>query len=400
MSYLPERTASANSFEWAITKPAFLKQNGLYVHIPFCIRKCEYCDFYSITQFDQVDEFVLALQKEMELAAPALKEKLFTTVFFGGGTPSLLSTQQLSDIWQTMNRCFQIKPDAQITIEANPGDLGYDKLAFLRDLGFNRLSMGVQSFVEAELKFLGRIHSVSDVEENITYARKAGFDSLNIDLMTSFPGITPDSFQHSLNKALSFNTEHLSCYTLIFEPGTILYKRMKKGEVSPLANEEEASYYEMARETLEAHGYRQYEISNFAREEAYVCRHNLLYWQHEPYFGFGPSAHSFDGVNRYSNKRSVMAYIKDIAAGRFSRDLDEKLSEKELMFETIFLGLRLRSGIYLKRFEERFGRRLEDVYPKPLAKLKAQGLIEQKDGCLRLTTDGWLMADAIAAKFD
>ncbi|MEL6823125.1 MAG: radical SAM family heme chaperone HemW, partial [Calditrichota bacterium] len=251
------------AFDLAMTRPAYFKQNGLYVHIPFCIRKCEYCDFYSITQFDQVDAFVDALQLEMQLAAPARNDITFTTVFFGGGTPSLLSEEQLSAIWQTMNSCFHISSNAQITIEANPGDLGYTKLDFLRKLGFNRLSMGVQSFVESELKFLGRIHSPEDVEENIGFARKAGFNSLNIDLMTSFPGITPESFQYSLNKALSFGTEHLSCYTLIFEPGTILYKRMKKGEVRPLENEQEAEYYEMARETLEAQGYGQYEISNF-----------------------------------------------------------------------------------------------------------------------------------------
>lgn len=391
---------SSPAFDLAITRPAYFKQHGLYIHIPFCVRKCEYCDFYSITQFDQVDAFVDALQLEMQLAAPQLRDVQFTTVFFGGGTPSLLSEEQLSEIWQTMNRCFQINPSAQITIEANPGDLGYNKLDFLRKLGFNRLSMGVQSFVESELKFLGRIHSPEDVEENIGFARKAGFNSLNIDLMTSFPGITPESFQYSLNKALSFNTEHLSCYTLIFEPGTILYKRMKKGEVCPLENEEEAEYYEIARKTLESHGYGQYEISNFARAEEYVCRHNLLYWHHEPYFGFGPSAHSFDGRKRFSNKRSVMAYIRDINNGIFSRDMEEELTEKQLMFETIFLGLRLRSGIYLKRFEERFGKTLESAYPDTIKNLIMQGLIEQKDDCLRLTRNGWMMADAIAARFD
>ncbi len=372
---------------------------GLYFHIPFCEHKCEYCDFYSITQVDQIEQFVNALLREIELRAPELRHETFQTVFFGGGTPSLLTASQMSRIWQKIHDNFQILPDAECTLESNPGTLNLEKLAAFRALGFNRLSMGVQSFNPMELRFLGRIHSVEQVLENFHHARKAGFENINIDLMTAFPGITRDSFGHSLRQAIELGPEHLSCYTLIFEPGTVFYKRMMRGELHPLAESEEAEYYELAAEELGAHGYLQYEISNFARAAQWVCRHNLVYWRHRPYFGFGPSAHSFYQNQRFANQRSLPAYLKALDAGNLAVDFRETLSENQLIFEYIFLHLRLKEGLDLQDFSQRFGADFSRRYEKNLEQLTRAALIEMDERRVRLTARGWLLADTVATHF-
>lgn len=372
--------------------------NGLYIHVPFCHAKCEYCDFYSITLLDQIEDFVQALLIELELRAAEGNGRQFDTIFMGGGTPSLLSPEQMGRIWETLHRHYDISPAGEFSMESNPGTLDAEKLVAFRSLGFNRISMGVQSFNPEELKFLGRIHSVEDVLENFENARRAGFTNINVDLMTAFPGISEASFQHSLETALSLGAEHLSCYTLIFEPGTILYKRMQKGEVHPLKEEEEVRYYELAARVLGAHGYEQYEISNFA-QPGYICQHNLIYWQHQPYLGFGPSAHSFlDGV-RSGNKRSLMAYVKKIREKELPRDFSEKLSEKDLVFEHIFLRLRLKEGLNLAEFRSQFGEDFREVYADVLNRLRSDQLIEENDQFIRLSSRGWLLADAVAAYF-
>ena len=372
---------------------------GLYLHIPFCHAKCEYCDFYSITVLDQMEQFCRMLEKELQLRAVEGQTYQFETIFLGGGTPSLLSEKQLSGILETVYRYYRIAPDAEITMESNPGTLDAAKLKAIRKAGINRLSMGVQSFQPAELQALGRIHSVAEVLENFGNARAAGFGNINLDLMTAFPGITPDSFQKSLEQALALQPEHLSCYTLIFEPNTVLYKRMQLGEVSPLGEEEEAGYYEQARILLEANDYQQYEISNFSRGAKRVCRHNLIYWRHYPYLGFGPSAHSFDGRRRFANQRSLMVYLKKLGAGQLAVDFEEQLTDQQRMFEYIFLNLRLRSGIPLADFEARFGTSLDAAFPQSIRELRESSLIEYQEGHLRLTSQGWLLADSVAARF-
>lgn len=372
---------------------------GLYVHIPFCQQKCEYCDFYSITQLDLQEEFVEALVSEMELRAPQYRQHRFTTLFFGGGTPSILSESQFGRIWRSLRECFHIDPAAEITIETNPGTLDAGKLAFYKELGINRLSMGVQSFNPQELQFLGRIHRVEEVLENVAAARAAGFDNLNLDLMTAFPGITLDSFAASLEEALKLRPEHLSCYTLIFEPGTVFYKRMLRGELNPLSEEEEAQYYQYAAERLGREGYQQYEISNFSLGETRCCRHNLLYWRHHPYLGLGPSAHSFSPPHRFGNVRSLAAYIKSLRSRELPVDFQEELSRESLMTEYVFLGLRLKEGISLPDFEERFGRPFTDQFQATLERLRDQQMLEVDRGRVRLSARGWLIADEISAYF-
>ncbi|MCB0300642.1 MAG: radical SAM family heme chaperone HemW [Calditrichaeota bacterium] len=372
---------------------------GLYVHVPFCEQKCEYCDFYSLTQLDQIEAFTEALLTEMELRAPQFSGVQFSTVFFGGGTPSLLSPAQLTRIWQRMATLFDIHPNAECSIESNPGTLSFEKLQTFRDLGFNRLSMGVQSFNPDELKFLGRIHNVADVLENFANARKAGFRNINIDLMTAFPGISHDSFLRSLAQAKALAPEHIACYTLIFEPGTVFFKRMQRGELTPMAEEDEAGYYELAAEILGEAGYQQYEISNFARETALICRHNLAYWQHRPYLGMGPSAHSFYNNARFSNKRSLAVYLKNLSVRQLAEDFREELTHEQLKFEYIFLNLRLKEGMRFDRFAQQFGSDFRIEFAATIAKLQSEGLIETSDSHLRLSTKGWMLADEVAAYF-
>ncbi len=372
---------------------------GLYFHIPFCQKKCDYCDFYSITQVDQIDRFVSTLLKEIELRAPLFKNERFTTVFFGGGTPSLLNASQLTRIWQKIRENFQISPDAECSIESNPGTLNDEKLAQFREAGFNRLSMGVQSFNATELDFLGRIHSVEEVFENFENARNAGFSNINIDLMTAFPGICHESFQHSLNQAAALKPEHIACYTLIFEPGTVFYKRMKRGELQPLNEEKEAEYYEMAAEILAKFGFQQYEVSNFSRGKEKVCRHNLIYWKHHTYAGFGPSAHSFHQNVRYANKRSLMAYVHAINAGNLPVDFREELSVEQLMFEYVFLNLRLKDGLDLHEFRQRFGLDFLQHYESNIARLTDDAVVEFDEHSFRLSPKGWLLADSVATYF-
>ena len=372
---------------------------GLYIHVPFCPSKCEYCDFYSVTQLELVESYVEALLTEMELRAPRVNHLSFRTVYIGGGTPSLLTESQLERIREALFRHFHILPDSEFTIEANPGTLSPNKLIFFRNSGINRLSMGVQSFHHRELAFLGRIHTVTEVIENFYHAREAGFSNINIDLMTAFPGISETSFRKSLQEAIKLAPEHISCYTLIFEPGTVFYKRMQKGEMEPLSDDEEAGYYALASETLGVYGYLQYEISNFARGEEFVCQHNLIYWNYQPYLGLGPSAHSFFMTRREANKRSVVGYIKDVTAGKLPVDFAEELTPEQQMFEYLFLRLRLRDGIDMNAFEQRFGVSFLDKYNEPLHRLMSENLVEQEGQYLRLSEKGWMVADFVSTYF-
>ena len=372
---------------------------GLYIHIPFCERKCGYCDFYSITHLELVDAFVDALIQEIQLRGRWGADYRFQTVFLGGGTPSLLSPEQLQRILGGLREHFPILRDAEITIEANPGTLSREKLRAYRQLGINRLSLGAQSLHAAELRFLGRRHTAEEVMHNVSLAREAGFENINLDLMTAFPGQTLDSFRHTLEQAVQLHPAHLSCYTLIFEPGTPFYHRMQTGELLPVPEEKEVQFYQEARRFLEERGYRQYEISNFARDKAYICRHNCIYWNYHPYLGLGPSAHSFDGKQRWANIRSVSSYIQHLKAGRLPVDFQESLTPQQQMFEYIYLHLRLRNGLDLAAFRQRFGVDLTSRYRDTIHRLLSEGLIEPPNGHLKLTDKGWLLADTIATHF-
>jgi oxygen-independent coproporphyrinogen-3 oxidase len=372
---------------------------GLYIHIPFCEKKCDYCDFYSITRLEQIDGFVQALQTEIEIRAQYFRNYTFKTMFWGGGTPSLLNEKQITQILDRLKLNFHFNDEAEITIEANPGTLTSSKLYFLKKLGFNRLSLGAQSFNPHELNFLGRIHSVNEIYKSYNDARDAGFSNINIDLMAAFPSITLRSFKNSLSKAVQLKPEHISCYTLIFEPRTVFYKKMQRGELMPIDGDEEASYYEIASKILQANGYLHYEISNFSLGEKHICKHNLSYWEHKTYLGLGPSAHSFFQNQRQANKRSLLIYINELNKGNLPIDFQENLSEEDLISEYIFLNLRLRRGINLNDFQNRFGRDYIKKFSSKIQYLSDNKLVEANDHYLKLTDRGWMLADYIAASF-
>lgn len=372
---------------------------GLYIHIPFCEKKCDYCDFYSITQLDQMDRFVRALNKEIEIRAQDFSDYIFQTIYLGGGTPSLLNETQIQQIWNSLTSHFTFAENPEISIEANPGTLTQTKLSFLKEIGFNRLSLGVQSFNPDELFFLGRIHSPEEVYQSFENARNDGFNNINLDLMTAFPGITISSFQKSLNEVLRLKPEHISCYTLIFEPGTPFYKKMQRGDLIPFEEDEEASYYQVARDTLKSSGYLHYEISNFSLGENFICKHNQIYWKHKTYLGLGPSAHSFSHDQRQANKKSLSFYINELDKGILPVDFSETLTKEDKILEYIFLNLRLHDGINLSEFRNLFGQDYLKKLGSKIKYLSENDLIEMDTNYIKLSDRGWMLADSIAAYF-
>jgi len=372
---------------------------GIYIHIPFCQKKCGYCDFYSLTRLQERDNFIQALLTEIQLVAPKYPDMTFDTIYLGGGTPSVLTADQLSLIWKSINHHFTIDKQGEFTIEVNPGTVDLNKLSQLRDLGLNRLSIGAQSFNDSDLQFLERIHTVQEIFEGAKNARIAGFTNINLDLITAFPGLTLSKFEDSLTQAISLKPEHISCYSLIFETGTAFYNRWQIGELEPMNSDESVPFLDVCGKMLSAAGYADYEISNFARSQKFQCQHNLKYWNHQPYLGFGPSAHSFISPIRWKNHRSLAKYVDTLKKRRLPIAEEERLSQSTLEFEYIFLRLRLREGLDINDFHKRFQNNILDKYEKNISRLIDAGMIEQNRQSLRLSQRGWFLADEIASSF-
>jgi oxygen-independent coproporphyrinogen-3 oxidase len=369
---------------------------SLYLHIPFCEKKCLYCDFYSIEHLSSIEDFLAALHCEITLYADYAGREIFETVFFGGGTPSLLSPQQLERILSRLHHTFSISSDAEITVETNPGTVTQEKLAAYRALGVNRLSIGVQSFHEDELKFLTRIHDSSQAVRCVELARHAGFDNVSIDLIYAMPGQTRARWEATLRKAIALQPNHISAYGLIVEDGTPLARMVQARLVSPKPPDEEAEFYEFTMTFLEEHGFEQYEVSNYARP-GFRSRHNTNYWRHANYLGFGPSAHSFwkqDGTTAYRwwNIANLSHYCTSLQNGRLPILQRESLDPAHLLEEEIFLGLRS-DGVRLQT--------LEQHSPSPrsfIASLIDEGAALVENDLLRLTRKGYLLCDEIAAR--
>jgi len=370
---------------------------GLYLHIPFCEHKCIYCDFYSIEQTGGLRTFVTNLKKEIAMAAETIDRSLaFTSVFFGGGTPSLLSPYQLSDITDALHREFLIAPDAEFTVETNPGTVDIKKLKEYKSVGVNRLSLGVQSFIADDLEFLTRIHSVDDAKKCFHNARIAGYDNINIDLMFSLPTHSRKHWYHNLRTAVDLDPDHISAYSLTYEIGTPLYDMMRKKQVVPMEDELDAELYELTIDTLDAAGYVQYEISNYARPGK-QCLHNRTYWEYYEYIGFGPSAHSFYNGKRYWNIKSLMQYNKNVAAGKLPVAGEELLTTEQQAEEEIFLGLRT-NGVDLQKIKKFYNLDLLNVKTAEISSFSERGFVEINNGFLRLTKLGKAYADMIASE--
>ena len=379
---------------------------ALYLHIPFCTAKCGYCDFNSYAGLDHlVPEYTPALVRELELWAPAARDFEVRTVFFGGGTPSLSSLNDLTTIAQAVRALYTVAPDAEWTLEANPGELTLEHLQGIRALGINRLSIGVQSLHDDELKMLDRIHTADRALEAIKAARAAGFDNLNVDLIFGLIGQPLTRWQETLERAIALRPGHLSCYALTVEPGTALYYQVAKGMLPAPDGDIVADQYEWTRERLAAAGYHQYEISNWAlpgRE----CRHNLVYWRADPYLGIGAGAHSFFAGQRFANVDAPNKYVELVNATAEERRATNRATmqqikggehpdEETLRSDAMILGLRLIEGVDPIDFASRFGCTVEDVFGPAIAKHLGYGLLEWADGRLRFTARGLLLSNEV-----
>jgi len=380
---------------------------GLYIHIPFCLKKCPYCDFYSITDASFHQDFLDALSTEMRLNRHV--GLVFDTLYIGGGTPSVLDEAAIHHMVETARRWFKILPGAEITLEVNPGTVTLEKLKGYRRAGVNRINIGVQSFNSANLGFLGRIHSDQDAELAVRWARSAGFDNIGLDLIYGIPDQTPASWRKDLKAAIEFRPQHLSCYILSFEPGTPMDRDRKKGRFEPMSEDRICDLFETTVKFLRDHGYVQYEISNFAREDIGESglgnagdnrsRHNTKYWTFAPYLGLGPSAHSFIEPERFWNHADVGKYIRDLARGKLPLAEKELLVQDQLMTEAIYLGLRQTRGISVDAFDEKFGVNFRGTFGEIIADLEEKGLMECVHGRCALTSKGMLVLDSIAALF-
>ncbi len=367
---------------------------GIYIHIPFCLSKCGYCDFYSVTSTEKIPRFIDSLLKEMELYRGIFDR--FDTLYLGGGTPSLLDSAQLAEIIDGIRKHFHLYADTEITIEVNPGDLSRETAELLFKTGINRISIGVQSFDEHILSFLGRRHSSIDAISAIEDARNAGFDNMGLDLIYGVPGQNMESWINTLRKALSFRPEHLSCYQLTLEHSTPLGIKYRAGEIDTPDEDLLYEFFMKTSELLEASGYTHYEVSNFARGPEFMSRHNRKYWDHTPYLGLGPAAHSFSGNRRWWNHRCVDRYIEEVNKKMPPIEKSEILTMEQLRLEALYLGLRTRMGIDLQDFSGRYDFDLLDKKNVVLDRIREEGLITIRDNHIYPTRRGLAMSDSLS----
>lgn len=374
----------------------------IYLHIPFCIRKCEYCDFLSAPAGLQTQEsYVRALELEMLGRAEEYQDYQVSTVFIGGGTPSILKPEWIRRLLDTLRCHYQVAADAEITMEANPGTVDVHILTQLHHAGVNRLSLGLQSTWDEELKALGRIHTFQQFLDAYGAAVQAGFTHINVDLMSGLPGQTPDSYGATLRRVagLAPPPEHISAYSLILEEGTPLAERYAAGALELPREETERLLYEQTKEVLHSYGYERYEISNYARNGS-VCRHNMGYWTRENYLGFGIGAASLVENVRFQNGKELQRYLADPLG---QREQVQQLSLTEQMEEYLFLGLRLTAGIAVGDFYDAFHYELEQIYGKVIEKHREEGLLaytDREEGrYLHLTERGLDLANYVMADF-
>lgn len=377
----------------------------LYIHIPFCLRKCAYCDFLSNVQNEEtIETYVLSLVDEILAHGSERKyvsDYEVTTIFFGGGTPSILNASQMQRIFCALENSFEIVPDAEITIEANPGTVTIEKLEAYRACGINRISFGLQSTNNEELKLLGRIHTYEEFLESFHLAREYGFDNINIDLISAIPKQTLSSWEETLQKVIELRPEHISAYSLIVEEGTPFAKMYGEGcprEQDLPSEEEERKIYYRTKEMLKAAGYNRYEISNYAKE-GMECKHNLGYWERKEYLGIGLGSASLIHNTRYSNTSDLAKYIKDAKEPDKIQEDTQVLSTQEQVEEFMFLGLRKMIGISEREFEKTFGISIDKRYGEELQKLIREGLLEKRDGRIKLTDGGIDVSNYVFAEF-
>ncbi len=364
---------------------------GLYLHVPFCRKKCPYCGFYSTASSSLIPRWIEALKREAALYEGRFEP--FDTLYVGGGTPTLLERKDLKEIVDCLRRGFPFSSDVEFTVEANPEDITPQKLECLVDLGVNRISLGVQSFSDDALLYLKRRHSARQAEEAVRMIRTSGFGNVSIDLMYGFEAQGLAGWRDTLRRAVDLAPEHISCYQLTYEEETSFGKLLARGKMNPLSESRESSFFLGTTRFLQKHGYLQYEVSNFSRAAEYASRHNLKYWRRVPYLGLGPSAHSFDGYSRWWNIRSVELYCGMLSKEGAPVDGIETLNGEQEYLERLMLGLRTREGISAETIADRHN------YDRVLRDLTKSGIIRVADGRILPTQKGLMVADSLPLMF-
>lgn len=373
---------------------------GIYLHLPFCLRKCRYCDFYSeVATAVRRTAFLAALHQELALRAD--RNLSADSLYFGGGTPSLFAPAQIGGLIDRIGASFHLSGDSEITLEANPGTVTGETLQGFRGAGVNRLNLGIQSFNDRNLVFLGRRHDARAARRSVAAARAAGFEDIGLDLIYGLPGQTPTAWWDDLEAALAAAPTHLSCYMLTYAPGTPLDAARIAGRIDPLPDAAVAELFQLTARLLTENGFVHYEIANFARaaDPPSWSRHNRKYWNQAPYLGFGPGAHSYDGGHRRSwNRADLDAYGQALESGGLPPGGEEILTREQQMIEAVFLGLRQIAGIDVQKFEARFGVEFETLFGPALVDLAEAELAVREQKFWRLTPKGLLLADAAAAR--
>lgn len=375
---------------------------GLYVHIPFCIKKCRYCDFISFADRHGLEGYFRALHKEIALAAPMASHIAFDTVFIGGGTPSISPAGEIEALLNAVRASFRIASGAEITLESNPGTLTREKLSEYRRAGVNRLSIGLQSADDDLLRRIGRIHTYRDFEASFYMAREAGFANINTDVMYGLPGQTQENFLCTLETLRGLAPEHISAYSLILEEGTPLYDDVMQGRESVPDEDAVADMQEAGQAFLAESGYIQYEISNYAKP-GYECRHNVNYWENGEYLGIGAAAHGALRLGgqwtRRENSAELSEYFSQIAAGVLPAARMAAIEKSEEMFESVMLGLRMVKGLSMAAFERRYGIKFEDAYPAACRKLTERNWLTLSGGRAALTKHGLMLQNTALMEF-
>ena len=388
----------------------------LYIHIPFCVKKCDYCDFLSGPfDADVRRDYTKALCREIKWWGIRLSDKLIPSIYIGGGTPSWLEANYMAEIMDTVHKYFHVDPRAEVTIECNPGTVSAENFNIYRSVGINRISIGLQSANDDELKLLGRIHTFDRFLHTFEFARVAGFDDISVDIMTGLPGQTPAKLTHTIQQVTRLQPEHISAYALIIEKGTPFYDRYKFDavkqhagmETEALPNEDqEYELYKTAQMQLVTHGYEQYEISNYAKK-GHVCQHNIGYWKRVPYLGMGIGAASLLNECRFSNERNIHDYIAhtdELVMENFRQESPmredfQELSRQNAMEEFMFLGLRMNAGVSRSDFRQAFGLEIDGVYGPVIQRLRNEGLLEAAEGRIFLNERGMDLSNYAMAQF-
>lgn len=370
--------------------------SGIYLHIPFCKQACHYCDFHFSTSLNFKNDFVDSLIHEIELRKSYLSSNKISTIYFGGGTPSLLSVDELNRVFEKIFSVFTVGKDAEITLEANPDDLTNEKLTEFKQTPINRLSIGIQSFSDEDLKFMNRAHNAQEAKSSVMLAQNHGFKNISVDLIYGTPTLSDEQWKKNMEQVAELNVQHLSCYSLTIEPNTPLASFIKKGKSKNVSDEDSARHLEMLMDWASQEGFIHYEISNFGKEN-YFSKHNSSYWKGEHFIGLGPSAHSFDGKTRQWNISNNPRYIQAISKGELLFE-NEELTLAQRYNEYIMTSLRTHWGCRIDFVKKEFGNQYADSLEKNSRQFINEGFVSEQNGFLILTKTGKLFADKIASE--